>query len=165
MSLNLLKIAPFVPLFEKNWHLIYSEYLLIKDQTVPWPEFDIYEGNWRTFGLFDFPLGNKTSNTNLAPFTSHLIENYIPSHGAAGYSILKANTVIEPHMGYQGDYLRIHLGLEIPDGDCGLRSQGGIKRWTEGKIFIFDDRLIHEAWNKTENDRVALIIDFIPEKP
>ena len=57
----------------------------------------------------------------------------------------------------------MHLGLIIPEGDLGLRSLEETRGWEEGGVFIFDDRLEHEAWNRTEEDRVVLLIDFVPE--
>ena len=64
-------------------------------------------------------------------------------------------------MGVQGEYLRMHLGLEVPKGDLGLNSQShGAFVWEKGKAFYFDDRLMHEAWNRTNETRVILIVDF-----
>jgi aspartyl/asparaginyl beta-hydroxylase (cupin superfamily) len=31
------------------------------------------------------------------------------------------------------------------------------------KAFYFDDHRMHEAWNKTDKDRVVLIVDFVGE--
>ena len=128
-----------------------------------WSEQHLYDGNWEVFGLFDFPNGNEIiKNTALCPVTTRLIKDNILTHGAVGFSKLAANTVIKPHKGYQGNFLRLHLGLQIPLGDCGLKSNDTVYRWESGKTFVFDDRQQHEAWNKTNNDRVVLIIDFVP---
>ena len=35
--------------------------------------------------------------------------------------------------------------------------------WHEGHCFIFDDTYYHEVWNKTDEDRVILLIQF--ERP
>ena len=152
----------FVQEFEKNWKLILNEFQLIQHSMVSWPEYHLYNNGWDVFGLFDFPNGNPIEeNITQCPITAELIEK-IPYHGAAGFSRLAANTVITPHKGYQGDFLRMHLGLEIPFGDCGLHSNGHVYRWEPGKAFVFDDRQTHDAWNNTSQERIVLIVDFIP---
>jgi beta-hydroxylase len=152
----------FIKQFEDNWQRIYKEYLQVNKLLTEWPEQHLYGKGWEVFGLFDFPNGNEIiENTQLCPVTASLIKN-IHCHGAAGFSKLSAGTVLKPHCGYRGDFLRMHLGLEIPVGDCGLRSEDQIYRWSQGKTFVFDDRLMHDAWNKTNYDRVILIVDFIP---
>jgi beta-hydroxylase len=69
---------------------------------------------------------------------------------------------VVPHRGYQGEFLRCHLGLEVPAGDCALRVGGEVRRWAEGRSLVFDDRLEHDAWNLTPHERVVLLIDFVP---
>jgi len=154
---------PFIKILEDNWQVIYEEYLQINKQLLAWPEKHLCEHGWEVFGLFDFPNGNElVENTHLCPKTSALIKEHITTHGAVGFSRLAANTEILPHKGYQGNYLRVHLGLEIPDGDCGLKVEDTIYHWQQGRAFVFDDRLTHNAWNKTAHDRVVLLLDFIP---
>lgn len=154
---------PFATIFEDNWQIIYQEYLQIQQQMMAWPERHLYNKGWEVFGLYDFPDGNELlDNCKLCPNTAALIKQAVPNHGTAGFSRLAPNTVISPHRGYQGPYLRMHLGLEIPDGDCGLRSGDMVYRWSPGKTFVFDDRQTHTAWNNTDHYRVALLIDFIP---
>jgi beta-hydroxylase len=152
----------FVQVFEDNWTTIYDEYLAVKNHMVDWPEHHLYNQGWEVFGLFDYPNGKEiVANTKLCPKTTELIKKYIPAHGTAGFSRLAANTIITPHTGYQGNCLRMHLGLEIPDGDCGLRVNNYIHHWQSGRVFIFDDKQQHDAWNNTASDRVILIVDFI----
>ena len=71
-----------------------------------------------------------------------------------------AGAHIKPHKGYTDEVFRCHLGLAIPEGDCGLKVDGVTYRWGEGKAFIFDDTLLHSAWNYTDSDRYILLIDF-----
>jgi aspartyl/asparaginyl beta-hydroxylase (cupin superfamily) len=67
---------------------------------------------------------------------------------------------IDPHTGPTNLRLRCHLGLSIPDGDCGLTVAGETRRWREGTCLVFDDSLEHTAWNHTEAPRVVLIVDL-----
>ncbi|MBI2322819.1 MAG: aspartyl/asparaginyl beta-hydroxylase domain-containing protein, partial [Chloroflexi bacterium] len=138
-----------------------QEYLGITAELVDWHERKLYDQGWKVFGLFDFPGGAPLpENTRKCPVTASLVERHIPRHGAAGFSVLRPRTRIRPHQGYQGDFLRCHLGLRIPAGDCGLRVGDETRSWETGKAVIFDDRLDHEAWNLTDEERVVLLIDF-----
>ncbi len=171
----------FMRVFEDNHEKIYEDYLSVKNSTIPWPEPHLYGAKgWDVYGLFisgywsrmsgkSNPVSRKAKGdvqvlTEECSFTRDLITKYLPSYGTCGFSILRSGTVIKPHEGVQGNYLRMHLGLEIPEGDLGLNSQThGSLRWEKGKAFYFDDRRMHEAWNKTDEDRVILIADFVGE--
>ncbi|SEI00173.1 Aspartyl/Asparaginyl beta-hydroxylase [Rheinheimera pacifica] len=163
MSFRDVSEYPFVEVFEENWEKIRDEYLRIKNKMMAWPETNLYNKGWESFGIYDFPYGREVPFAAMCSFTRDLIRDHIPNHGVAGFSRLSAGTELQPHEGYQGNFLRMHLGLIIPEGDVALRSLDEVRRWEEGTVFIFDDRLEHEAWNRTEEDRVILLIDFVPE--
>jgi beta-hydroxylase len=153
----------FTEKLERNWQTIYEEYLTVQNELIDWYERGLYDAGWKVFGLFNFPQGQAIeANAKRCPYTTWLVHTYIAGHGAVGFSVLKPMTKIRPHQGYAGSYLRCHLGLSIPAGDCALRVKGNIRRWEEGRILIFDDRATHEAWNLTSEDRVVLLIDFVP---
>ena len=158
--------------FEDNHEKIYEDYLSVKDASQPWPERHLYGNGWDVYGLFISSYWAQVSGkgkgrkalTEECSFTRDLIAKHIPSYGTCGFSILRPGTVIAPHEGVQSNYLRMHLGLEIPEGDLGLISAThGALRWKRGEAFYFDDRRMHEAWNKTDKDRVILIVDFVGE--
>ncbi len=156
----------FAAILEQNWRQIYDEYLGITAHLIDWCERELYGEGWKVFGLFNFPHGAPIpENIRRCPHTASLVQQHIPTHGAAGYSILRPRTRIQPHQGYQGDFLRCHLGLKVPPGDCALRVQDEVRHWEAGKAIIFDDRPIHEAWNLTDAERVVLLLDFVPPKP
>ena len=154
----------FARVLEDNWHAIYEEFLGIRRDLIDWVEKDLYDEGWQVYGLFDFPHGQPLhEGIRRCPFTASLIQQHIPSHGAAGFSVMHAGTRIKPHEGYDGSFLRCHLGLRIPKGDCGLQVADEVCGWDVGKVIFFDDRLRHSAWNLTEEDRVILLVDFIPD--
>jgi len=156
--------VPFSRVFIDHWQLIYAEYQAIRHRVFDWPESHLYEHGWKVFGLYDFPNGELLDNAEKdCPVTVDLVNRHIPGHGAVGFSLLQPNTVIQPHIGYQGSFLRLHLGLSVPEGDCGLKVGSHKTTWKTGEVIIFDDRNLHSAWNKTDTDRVVLLIDF-PEK-
>ena len=52
-----------------------------------------------------------------------------------------------------------NLGIDVPDG-CGLRVGGIERRWEEGRCVVFDDSFTHEAWNRSDQPRVVLVVDL-----
>lgn len=153
----------FIKTFESSWQKVYEEYLNVKNKFVDWPEKNLYNQGWEVFGLFNWPDGSPIKeHTALCPVTSELVRTSFPKgHGTAGFSRLKPNTILKPHTGYMGNFLRAHLALEVPDGDCALKVQDTVIPWQAGKMIVFDDRLEHSAWNKTNQDRIVLLVDFI----
>jgi beta-hydroxylase len=155
---------PFAGPLESGWKEIAREYQAVRALTIDWPERELYGEGWKVFGLFDFPHGRPIlENIARCPFTAGLIEQFVPMHGAAGFSLLRPGTRLAPHRGYAGRFLRCHLGLEVPPGDCGLKVEQEVRGWSAGGLLVFDDRLLHEAWNLTDADRVVLLFDFVPE--
>jgi beta-hydroxylase len=155
---------PFAAVLERETAHIRTEFEGVRSHMIDWVERELYGEGWKVFGLFDFPHGAPLpEGVRACPRTAALIAQHIPTHGAAGFSLLEPGTRIQPHQGYQGAFLRCHLGLEIPDGDCGLRIEGETRRWQAGRALIFDDRLRHEAWNLTGEARVVLLVDFVPQ--
>ncbi|WP_281989577.1 aspartyl/asparaginyl beta-hydroxylase domain-containing protein [Aquimarina aggregata] len=97
--------------------------------------------------------------------TASLIKN-IPGKQTALFSILQPGTHIKKHCGEYAGLLRYHLGLKVNDPSlCKLRVEDQIINWEEGKAFIFDHTLEHEAWNNSDSIRVILILDFIRKLP
>lgn len=75
------------------------------------------------------------------------------------FSLLKAGARIAAHTGMFNTRLVCHLPLIVPPG-CFFRVGNDVREWQEGKIFIFDDTIEHEAWNDSAEDRVVLIFDI-----
>jgi aspartyl/asparaginyl beta-hydroxylase (cupin superfamily) len=75
------------------------------------------------------------------------------------FSLLKAGARIEPHTGMFNTRLVCHLPLIVPP-KCSFRVGNDVREWREGKLFIFDDTIEHEAWNDSGEDRVVLIFDI-----
>ncbi len=147
-----------------SWRKIYREYLDIRGEAIDWPETELYGSGWKVFGLYDFPTGQPIeANIRRCPLTASIVSENIDRHGAVGFSILKPNTRINAHQGYQGNFLRVHLGLQVPDGDCAIKVDNQVKGWKSGELLVFDDRVWHEAWNMTRHERVVLLVDFVPE--
>ncbi len=149
---------PFTADLEKAWTAVRREVEAIpSNQFKPWPEKMLYENRWDVYVLYNF--GRKLEkNCVLCPETTHLVES-IPGLTTAGFSWMSPGTHIKPHNGYTDTVLRCHLGLIVPP-DCALRVGEQTRCWQEGKTLIFDDTVIHEAWNRGESQRVILLLDF-----
>jgi len=55
---------------------------------------------------------------------------------------------------------RIHLGLDVPEGDIKFCVKGEEREWENGKCLGFNDFFEHRAWNNTDKDRINLILDI-----
>jgi beta-hydroxylase len=146
---------PFLKDLEDSWQDILSEYHTLAKLQVKWFE-SIHNDLWYVIGLKfqDQDLENK----KLAPVTSKLCDSISGIH-TYGFSIMKPQCEIHPHVGYTSEVLRGHLGL-ITNENCGIKINGHDISWTQGKAFVFDDTLIHSAWNRGTEDRVVLLFDF-----
>ena len=74
------------------------------------------------------------------------------------FSVLSPGTHILPHTGVTNTRLVTHLPLIVPP-DCAIRVGGVEHVWQEGRCVTFDDTYEHEAWNRSEQTRVVLILD------
>lgn len=73
-------------------------------------------------------------------------------------SVLDADTAIPPHHGLANTRLTVHLPLRIA-GDCGLQVGGETRQAETGRLLAFDDSFLHEAWNRSAEPRVHLILE------
>ena len=76
----------------------------------------------------------------------------------AMFSALVPGAHIPPHTGETNARLVAHLPLIVP-GNCHFRVGYDWKQWREGKCWVFDDTLEHEARNDSNQLRVILMFD------
>ena len=155
------KQFPFTETLESRWQEVQTELdQLPSKQFMSWHEKHLYTQDWSVVGLYAF--GEQlSSNCQLCPKTVELLSQ-IPGIYNAGFSKLKPGTHIQPHKGYSGALLRCHLGLRVPES-CGIQVAGETRHWQEGQCLVFDDTLLHNAWNDSNSDRVVLLLDFRKE--
>ena len=153
---------PAVSILEDAWMGVLEELqgVIKNSKFVQWPERDLYAGAWDVYGLYGIDGKIIPEHARECPKTTAAVEK-IPGMRTAGFSMLAAGCTIKPHVGYTDAVLRSHLGLIIPKGDCALRVGDTVHRWEPGKAFVFDDRIQHEAWNRTKGSRYILLVDFI----
>lgn len=85
------------------------------------------------------------------------------SFGYIYFSVLSSGTVIAPHYGSSNCKLRIQIPIIVPDNnDNCILTVGGESRVYQkdpSAIMVFDDSYLHSVHNKTDQDRIVLLID------
>ena len=118
------------------------------------------KGSWDVYYFFAF--GRKTiANCRSCPKTTYLIQK-VPGAASGGiilFSSLSPGFHVSPHCGTSNTRLRCHLGIKIPEG-CSIRVGSEERLWSEGQCLVFDDSFEHEAWNRSDEDRWVLLLDF-----
>ena len=119
--------------------------------------------NWMNWGLYvdNKPLGY---NSKLCPITTSILSK-IPGIQIAGFSVMKPNSMINPHTdttGLKFNSMAYHLGLDVPnDGVCELFVDNKHMKEKNGKAFLFDATFLHYAKNTSKKyDRAILYIAF-----
>jgi tetratricopeptide (TPR) repeat protein len=74
------------------------------------------------------------------------------------FSLMRAGAHIPAHTGILNTRLICHLPLIVPPG-CSFRVGNETRAWEEGKAWVFDDTIEHEAWNRSEQTRVILLFE------
>jgi aspartyl/asparaginyl beta-hydroxylase (cupin superfamily) len=70
----------------------------------------------------------------------------------------EARRHIPAHNGFVNTRLICHLPLIVP-GRCHFRVGNEVREWVEGKAWVFDDTIEHEAWNRSDRTRVVLLFE------
>lgn len=117
------------------------------------------EKNWKVFYLY--AMGEKPkANRARCPQTAALLDK-VPGLFQAFFSILDGGKSVPAHCGPYRGYLRYHLGLLVPEhAPPSIRVKDQYYTWQEGKSVLFDDSWEHEVTNKSESERVVLIVDI-----
>ena len=148
-----------------------------------------YQHLWEFFPLklgCNYPYsninGHRVYNRDYFPRTVKAIEDAVKEDLVMiGLSRMKPNCILKPHTGYNNDMshnavLRTHiplyspsnnfneLGLAVYADDSARVGQPSTlptaqHTWEVGKLFTFDDTLLHEAWNKTSKYRDIIMVD------
>ena len=100
---------------------------------------------------------------NTCPNTSAILENLplvrIADHAPEiCFSVLTADTHILPHYGTSNIRSVVHLPLIVPKR-CALKVSDQIIEGKAGECFAFDDTFLHEAWNRSNENRSILLMD------
>jgi beta-hydroxylase len=179
------EIFPFLRKLEDNYRAVREEVItILYNETVnqkayfkPWPQKDIFTGEWDVFRLYAF--GEQwVGNCKKCPVTTSFLQS-IPGVVNAAFSSIAVGTHIDVHTGHDDSTYRCHLGLMAPEQNklptdtvfqdksnrCGMQVEEKFFHWEEGKAFVFDDTQAHETWNYGDRTRIVLLIDFKRPEP
>jgi hypothetical protein len=119
------------------------------------------EGDWSVFLLYE--RGKRQDvRCALVPETTRVVQAHRTMrtmNGLIYFSRMAPDTIIARHKGPTNLRLRCHLGIDIPS-DCGIEVGGECRTWEVGKCLVFDDSFPHQAWNRSDRERVVLIVDI-----
>jgi beta-hydroxylase len=161
---------PELQLLADNWETIRDEALnMARSQEIkaPTAHNDIgfnsfFKNGWKRFYLKWYSAKHPSAEA-LCPKTVALL-NQIPSIKAAMFAELPPGGKLNRHRDPFAGSLRYHLGLSTPNADlCYIDVDGIRQSWRDGTGFVFDETYVHEAHNKTDQNRIILFCDV--ERP
>jgi beta-hydroxylase len=83
-----------------------------------------------------------------------------------GVSVFNKKVQTSKHFGFMRASLRILYNLNDMHDDSAYIVVGDkISYWRENKLFIFDDTLLHESVNQTDQTRYCLFVDMVRPTP
>ena len=114
--------------------------------------------NWKS--IWVKYLNNYVSTSDFLPTLTNISKKY-KDIIILNISIFPPNTHLEKHIGVSNSNYRYHYGITIPKGDVKLKILEKEYNWEERKGFVWNDNVIHEAWNNTNNIRIIIYADFL----
>lgn len=162
------------PRFQHSWMAIRDEALAVAHRLSEVPRFhELMESqtpisandghDWRVFVLRAYGA-DIPGNLARCPVTAALVRS-CPDVLSASFSFLAPGKHIPPHRGPFRGVVRCHLGLSMPRGTDGrlgaiLWIDGVEHRLDNGEYLVWDDTYTHEVRNRTDEIRVALLLDI-----
>jgi beta-hydroxylase len=162
--------VPELKILEDHWETIRDEAVHLSTlQAIKAPELhndigfnSFFKYGWKRFYLKWYDAKHPSA-VRLCPKTVALL-NQIPCIKAAMFAELPPGGQLNPHRDPFAGSLRYHLGLVTPNHDqCYIDVDGQRYSWRDGKSVIFDETYVHEAYNRTLENRIILFCDI--ERP
>lgn len=119
---------------------------------------------WKVFLLY-YSGETPELAKELCPEICNILKG-IPNIYKVFFSVLEPGKSIPSHHGPYRGYLRYHLGLKVPKtSPPHIRIKDQIYEWKEQESILFDDTWEHEVVNKSNQERVVLIVDLFRPLP
>lgn len=118
-------------------------------------------GDWDVFLLYERGR-RRDDRCQLVPEAARIVQAHRTMrtfNGLIYFSRMAPNTLIAPHRGPTNMRLRCHLGIDIPES-CAIEVGGETRAWETGRCLIFDDSFEHQAWNRSDKERIVLVVDL-----
>lgn len=119
-------------------------------------------GSWQVCMFYEQGRRNDTV-CRQCPTIASILDSHSGVRRSAGLiylSKMAPHTHIAAHQARGNVRLRCHLAIRIPHGDCAIRVADEVRHWHEGKCMVFDDTYEHEVWNRTDEERLVLLVDL-----
>jgi len=118
--------------------------------------------DWKLFVLKAYGTTIE-SNLSLLPTLKQLLADH-PEVLSAAISVLAPRKVIPKHKGPFRGILRFHMIIRCGWNDAGeavstLIIDGKAYQLSDGQVLLWDDTYDHEAFNDSDEDRIALLLD------
>lgn len=157
---------PELELLKSNWEVIRDEALAVSETGQIKKSEKLDDAGFNSFFKFGWTrfylkwYGDALpSAIRECPKTVELLKQ-TPNVQAAMFAKLPSGGLLTPHRDPFAGSLRYHLGLVTPNSDDCFILVDGIKHaWRDGQDVLFDETYIHEAYNKTDQDRIILFCD------
>ncbi|MCD0502070.1 lipid A hydroxylase LpxO [Bordetella petrii] len=121
-----------------------------------------FKYGWKRFYLKWYDARHPSAE-ELCPQTVAILKG-LPKVKAAMFAELPPGGKLNRHRDPFAGSLRYHLGLATPNDDgCYIVVDGETYSWRDGESVVFDETYVHEAYNKTEANRIILFCDV--ERP
>ena len=163
-----LSTFPDLQLLADNWETIRDEALHLSSlQAIKAPELhndigfnSFFKYGWKRFYLKWYDARHPSAEA-LCPRTVALL-NSIPGVKAAMFAELPPGGQLNAHRDPFAGSLRYHLGLATPNDDaCYIEVDGIRHSWRDGQGVIFDETYVHEAYNRSDKNRIVLFCDVV----
>jgi hypothetical protein len=171
------KIYPLLGNINKTETLLEIHNNLANGEWIDWPEKHLYQtecvnGSWKIIPFYGFGVWCKNPCSKFPKLTEFL--KSLPDLKVALISKLSEKTKLKPHYGWgahSNNVLRCHYGILLPsdknksyvsvaDDDA---SPEEIRNHKLNDWIAFDDSKLHYAENKSDEERIVLIVDL--ERP
>ena len=158
---------PWLNVLEDNWEIIRDEaeaLMPYRDAIPPLSEISPdhakldKDKKWRSYFLWGYGF-KSDENCARCPKTTQILKK-VPGLRTALFSIHDKGMTIAPHKGVTAGVCVVHLGLKIPREyeNLAIRVEDEIVHWRNGEAFVFDDTREHETWNRTDDERIILLL-------
>jgi aspartyl/asparaginyl beta-hydroxylase (cupin superfamily) len=119
--------------------------------------------DWRQRVILNQNMSFTEDAVSSFPHLCKLLQPFVRTKVArrSYFAMMRAGSQLTNHCGGTNLFLRLHLAVEIPQGDIGLVVGGELRRWREGELILFDDSFGHEAWNRSGRDRYIFLIRIL----
>ena len=164
---------PHARLFTSRWTDIRREALAVAENLPRVPRFheimaaqaDISANDGRDWRLFIMKAYGVAFPDKLerCPTVAGILE-HVPEAISCSFSFIAPGKHVPRHRGPFRGIMRFHLMLSMPNDEsgqpaCELYIDDEPHRLGDGQGLLWDDTYPHEAWNRSDNVRIALLLD------